>query len=179
VSLVAGARETVILGVGILGHLAHYASTRLARLRYPARAASSSGFLLADELLDLRAEDVLLVIVYSETTRETEVSLEHARAVGASVVLVTDRLAEALSGYTAATLVIPTGQSGTFSTQATTLSLLEALVLAVAAHDRARATSSMEALDRLREDLQGKRSPERTRRNKPSPSARRRSPARS
>src|SRR6266511_2199725 len=50
--IIAEARQTVVFGLGVLGYMAGYFALRLSRLRHPARAATASGFLAADALLD-------------------------------------------------------------------------------------------------------------------------------
>ncbi|MDF3287768.1 MurR/RpiR family transcriptional regulator [Streptomyces silvisoli] len=155
VRLMGGARETVVYGLGGLGTLAEYLVTRLSRMRHRARVARSSGYLLADDLLALSGEDVLVVIAHTNVAPETAVALDHAKRVGAPVVLITDNLAEALADDVEAAISAPIGKTGTFSSQAATLAVLEALILAVAAEDREQATEAMTLLNQLRDELHG------------------------
>ncbi|MFF7144561.1 MurR/RpiR family transcriptional regulator [Streptomyces nodosus] len=155
VRLIGDARETVVYGLGGLGTFAEYLVTRLERMGHRARAARSSGFLLADDLLALSGEDVLVVIAHTNVAPETSVAVDHAKRVGAPVVLITDTLAEALADDTAAAISAPIGKMGTFSSQAATLAVLEALILAVAAGDRERSTEAMTLLNQLRGELHG------------------------
>ena len=146
--IIAEARQTVVFG-----YMAGYFALRLSRLRHPARAATASGFLAADALLDLGPSDALVVIAHTSLAPETETAINHAQRVGAKTILLTDDLAEALHDRVAATLTAPIGATGSFSTQASTLAILEALVLAAAAADRDQATQAMTLLNQLRGEL--------------------------
>ena len=155
VKLVAGARETMICGLAGLDGVADYTATHLTRIGYRARSASDSGFRLADRLLPLEAGDVVIVICHNRVARETRVILDHAKRVGARVILVTDSLGEALADQTDAVLSGPMGRPGMFSGQTSVLVLLEALTMAVAAQDRDRSVGSTAQMDQLREELNG------------------------
>jgi len=154
-AIIADARQTLVFGLGVLGYLAEYFALRLSRLGHPARTATASGFLAADALLDLGHADALVVIAHTSLAPETDTAISHAQRVGAKTVLLTDNLAEALRDRVAATLTAPIGAAGSFSTQATTLAILEALVLATAAAQRDQATQAMTLLNQLRGELHG------------------------
>ena len=61
-----------------------------------------------------------------------DIALEHANDVGATVILVTNNLGEALRDRVSVVLTTPTGNAPMYKMQATTLALFEALVLAMA-----------------------------------------------
>jgi DNA-binding MurR/RpiR family transcriptional regulator len=159
VTMLMQAREIVVLGYGGLGVLGNYLALRLARLRMRARSAMSSGFLLADDLLPLNEDDVLVVVAHQVVPTEIDVALDHAQEVRAKVILVTDMLAEALGDRVSLTLTAPVGHSQLFSLQAATLALFDALILAIAAQDREPALLSMTLMNRLRGELRGERQP--------------------
>jgi DNA-binding MurR/RpiR family transcriptional regulator len=159
VSMLMGAREIVVLGYGGLGMLGNYLSLRLARMGLRARSAVTSGFLLADELLPLSEDDVLLVVAHQIVPTEIDVALDHAKEVRAKTVLVTDMLAEALGERVSVTLTAPAGNSQLFSLQAATLAVFDALILAIAAQDREPALLAMTLMNRLRGELRGEAQP--------------------
>lgn len=159
VTMLMDAREIVVLGYGGLGVLGNYLALRLARLRLRARSAMTSGFLLADELLPLTEEDVLVVVAHQVVPTEIDVALAHANEVRAKVVLVTDMLAEALGDRVSVTLTAPVGNSQLFNLQAATLALFDALILAIAAQDREPALLALTLMNRLRGELRGERQP--------------------
>jgi DNA-binding MurR/RpiR family transcriptional regulator len=153
VELVAGARETLVWGLGGDASLAEYTVTRLVRVGYTARTASDSGFVLADQLLPLSAGDVVLTIAHSQIRPELQVTLDHAAEVGARVVLLTDTLGEALRDRTDVVLSAPTGRPGMYGGQSMLLIVLEALTMAVAAQDQERALRAFNKRNQLREAL--------------------------
>ncbi|TDV49968.1 MurR/RpiR family transcriptional regulator [Actinophytocola oryzae] len=155
VSMLVGAREIVVLGYGGLGMLGTYLALRLSRLRLRARSAVTSGFLLADELLPLTEDDVLVVVAHQIVPTEIDVALRHAHDVRAKVILVTDMLAEALGDRVSVTLSAPAGNSQLFSLQAATLAVFDALILAIAVQDREPALLALTLMNRLRGELRG------------------------
>lgn len=154
VRLVVDAREILVAGLGPLGVLADFLTLRLVRMGRAARCAQASGFLLADDLLRLRAGDVVVLIVHGTVIAETDAVLRRAADVGAEVVLITDTLGPALADRTAVSISAPTNRMGGSAMQSTTFVLLEALAMAVAAQDRAGTLDQMNEMHRLRAGLQ-------------------------
>lgn len=157
VKLIGGARETLVLSVGWLGTLGSYFALRLNRMRHPARNSMASGFMLADDLLRLRRGDVLVLLAHQMVVTEINVALDHANRVGAKVVLLTDTLGEALADRVATTISAPIGGHTSYSVQATTIAVLDALILAVAAQDRESAVDAMTEMNELRNQLRNPR----------------------
>ncbi len=155
VELIEAARETVICGFAGLDGVSDYIATHLTRIGHRARAASDTGYRLADRLLLITPEDVVIVIGHNRITRETRVILDHCTEVGVPVILVTDTLGEALRDEVAVVLSAPMSRPGTFTSQATVLILLEALTIAVAAGDREHSLDNTERMNQLREELNG------------------------
>lgn len=155
VTMIADARETMVCGIGGLSGLADLFVLRLTRIGRRARNASDTGLRLADSLLPLGPDDVAVVIVHNRMMREVRVALDHANRVGAGVILVTDSLGEMLRDQVQVVLTAPIGRPAMFSGQTTTLVVLEALVLAVAAVDRERSLTAITEMNRLREELKG------------------------
>lgn len=155
VELIDAARETVICGFAGLDGVSDYIATHLTRIGHRARAASDTGYRLADRLLLITPEDVVIVIGHNRITRETRVILDHCTEVGVPVILVTDTLGEALRDEVAVVLSAPMSRPGMFTSQATVLILLEALTIAVAANDRDHSLDNTERMNQLREELNG------------------------
>jgi DNA-binding MurR/RpiR family transcriptional regulator len=153
VELVASGRETLVWGLGGDASLVEYTVTRLHRLGYLARPASDTGFRLADRLLPLRSDDVVLVVAYSRIRPELRVTLDHAAQVGARVVLLTDSLGEALRDRTDVVLSTPTCRPGMYGGQSMILIVLEALTMAVAAQDKTRAVNAFNTRNELRDAI--------------------------
>ncbi|QYN18982.1 MurR/RpiR family transcriptional regulator [Amycolatopsis sp. DSM 110486] len=149
----SSAREVVVMGTGALGMLGRYLTLRLTRFGYRTRDALTSGFLLADDLLRLTEQDVVVLVVHEKVTVEIEVALDHCREVGAKVILVTDTLGEALRDRVSIVLTTPAGSSQMYKMQTTTLALFEALTLAIAAQQQEPALHAMALMNRLRDEL--------------------------
>ncbi|HEY5836967.1 MurR/RpiR family transcriptional regulator [Streptomyces sp.] len=148
--LVAGARDVVVLGAGPLGSVAEYLALRLSRVGVRAHATTTTGYLLADGLVNLREGDVLVVVTAGLTTPELSAALDHAHRAGASVVALTDTVPAVTAGRIAASLVVPTAPARRISAVSTITMLAEALVIAVAAQDPEGSLSAVESLIALR-----------------------------
>jgi DNA-binding MurR/RpiR family transcriptional regulator len=153
VELIAGARETLVCGIaGIV--LAEHTATRLTRIGYRARWATDSGVRLVDQLLPLGPEDVVLAVAHNRLAREMRVALDFARKVGAKVVLLTETLGEALRDHADVILSAPMGRPGMYGGQTSTLVVLEALTMAVAAQDEERSLKAFTVMNELRKALE-------------------------
>lgn len=153
VELISAAEETLVVGVGTLSVLGEYFTLRLVRLRRRVRNALPSGYQFADDLLRLGSGDVLVLIAHGMVVTEVDVALDHAAKVGAKVVLITDRLGEALADRVAVSVSAPVGEMGTFTLQSPTLAVLDALALAIAAQDREPALEALSELNHIRDLL--------------------------
>jgi len=150
VETLLAARERRIFGIGPSAALAEYAALQFNRIGLPSATLSATGIGLADRLLDLRAEDVVLMIAYAPVYREIAVTLDHAERLGCPVLLVSDSLEPSVGQRVAAVLPVPRGKAGRLSLHGATLVLLEALVVGLAARHRAAAFASLENLVALR-----------------------------
>jgi DNA-binding MurR/RpiR family transcriptional regulator len=155
VELIGAARETVISGFAGLEGVSEYIATHLVRIGHRARSASDTGYRLADRLLLLGPEDVVVILAHNRLVRESRVILDHCTEVGVPVILVTDTLGEALRDEVEVVLSAPMSRPGTFTSQATALILLEALTIAVAAQERDRSLGTTVRMNQLREELNG------------------------
>jgi DNA-binding MurR/RpiR family transcriptional regulator len=85
------------------------------------------------------------------------VLLDHAATLEIPVVLITDTLGRKLEAAVDATLQCGRGAPGLFASHATTLVVVEALVLAIAATRQAESEASLTRLNELRAALAGRR----------------------
>ncbi|KEC69710.1 phosphosugar isomerase [Rhizobium leguminosarum bv. phaseoli CCGM1] len=149
------AREIVVFGVGPTSAMAQYFCTQLGRLGLSGRALTSTGLSLADELLPLRAGDVVFIMAYSRVYRELSVLLNHAQALGLQTVLVTDSLEKELAGRVTRVVTVPRGRADDFSLHSATLAFLETLLVGLATLMPEKTVASLDQLNRLRADLAG------------------------
>jgi DNA-binding MurR/RpiR family transcriptional regulator len=151
------AERVVVFGVGPTGPLAHYVSALLRRHGRRTGILDATGTALADQLLDLKAGDVLLAMAYGRAYVEVVAAFAEADRLHLPVVLITDSLDERLSRK--ATVVVPTkrGKASRAALHGATLVTLEALVLGLAAADQRRSMDTLRKLDRLRKLVAGDR----------------------
>jgi DNA-binding MurR/RpiR family transcriptional regulator len=151
------AERIIVFGIGPSAPLARYVSILLARNGRRARALDATGISLADQLLDLRERDALLILAYGRSYREVVATFAEARRLRLPTVLVTDTLDQKLARR--ADVVIPAkrGSADRMALHGATLVVLESLVLGLAASDRKNALATLDRLNDLREAVNGKR----------------------
>jgi len=127
----------------------------LTRVGRPAICLDASGIALADQLLELRARDALLLLAYGRAYREVTATIGRARQKRLPMVLVTDSLEPRLARH--ADVIIPAqrGRAERVALHGATLVVLEALVLALAASDQSRTMETLEQLNALRQAVVG------------------------
>lgn len=109
--LLAAAGTAHVFGLGPSGAMADYLALQLRRVGFSTRSMTQSGIGLADQLLALRAGDILMMIAYAPLYREVRVALERAEALGLPVELISDSLGSILQDRVAVTLDVPRGRS--------------------------------------------------------------------
>jgi DNA-binding MurR/RpiR family transcriptional regulator len=147
--LFAGKRRHVF-GIGPSGAVADYASLQFNRIGLASTALSASGVALADRLLALGEGDAVLMIAYAPLYREIEIVIERARQLGNPIVLISDSLGPFVAEHMAEVLPVPRGRADHLAMHSGTMVLIEAMIVGLAARDRARAISSLESLSVLR-----------------------------
>ena len=157
VAVLAGRERIVWRGVGPSAHLAAYGQLITQRIGKPSTALVHTGTSFADELLTLAPTDAIVVFAYGRLQSHVRVLLEHAATLDAPVVLVTDTLGRKLGTGVTTTLQSGRGAPGLFASHGTTLVVIEALVLAIAATNQAESEASLTKLNELRAALAGRR----------------------
>jgi DNA-binding MurR/RpiR family transcriptional regulator len=152
------AQRILVFGIGPSASLARYIAVLLGRSGRAARALDATGIALADQLLDLRHGDALLVLAYGRSYREVVTIFAEARRLGLPIVLVTDSLDRSLARH--ADVVVPArrGHARKVALHGATLVALEAIALGLAAARGDRAVATLERLNDLRAAIAGSRS---------------------
>lgn len=143
-------------GVGPSAHLAAYGAFLFRRLGKDSGTLTHAGLDGADELLSLQAGHTVVVLAYGRLHRHVRVLLDHAKSIQAHVVLVTDTVSPSEQWPIAARLVAGRGPKATFASHATTIVVIEALALAMAAAQPSRAKASVDQLNALRQAIIGR-----------------------
>jgi DNA-binding MurR/RpiR family transcriptional regulator len=150
VRVLGAAERIVVFGIGPSGVVAQYAAMLLTRVGRPARSLDAAGIALADQLLDLRPGDVLLLLAYGRAYPEVVATVAQARRLGAPIVLLTDSLEERLARDVQVVVPVRRGRAERVALHGATLTALEALILGLAALDRPRTLAALEQLNELR-----------------------------
>lgn len=143
----------LVFGIGPSASLAEYSTTLLHRHGRAARAITAGGFGLADQLLDLRPGDGMLILAYSRTYPEVVLMFEEARRLHLPVVLVTDSLDTKLAKQADIVIRARRGRHGRVAMHGTTVVVLEALILGLAFANRTEAMTSLARIGELRKRL--------------------------
>ena len=158
VGLLDAADRIAVFGIGPSAALASYVSISLARCGRPSRTISATGSMLADQLLDLRRGDGLLILAYGRLYKEVRTVFAEAKGLGLATVLVTEAENTPLAKLADVAVAIPRGRPEQVSLHGATLVGLEAIVLSLAAARPQAALASLDKLNRLRRatEVQGK-----------------------
>ena len=156
VQLLDGAERIAVFGIGPSAALATYVATLLARSGRSSRTINATGSMLADQLLDLKRGDRLLILAYGRLHKEVRTVFAEAKALGLATVLVTEASDTPLAKLADVAVAIPRGRPGQVSLHGATLVGLEAMVLSLAAAKPDAALASLDKLNRLRRATESK-----------------------
>jgi DNA-binding MurR/RpiR family transcriptional regulator len=153
VDAIAGARDVFCFGIGPSEMVADYLALRLGRIGRRARSTGATGFRLADHLLDIGPDDLVVLYSPGRLLAEIEVVLDRVETAGARAVLISDSLGPLFAGRVLVTLPASYSAAGITGEGLSSQVLTDALVLGVISHDEERATSTSALLVDLRSAL--------------------------
>jgi DNA-binding MurR/RpiR family transcriptional regulator len=148
VEILLSGQRIFVFGSGPSGILADLAELRLRRLGFLTLAMTESGRHLLEKLQLLQPGDVVLATGFHYVRPELVAVLEHAGASGCRSILLTDTLGPAVRSQVEVVLAARRGPVSTFHSLTVPMSILNALILAVA---MARPDESLAALNRLQQ----------------------------
>jgi DNA-binding MurR/RpiR family transcriptional regulator len=157
VAVLAAKKRVVWRGIGPSACLADYGRLLCDRVGKKSSSMVHTGTSFADELLGLDGDDAVVMLAYGRPQVHIDVLLDRAEEVNAPVVLLTDTINRRLAGRVKIALQSGRGIPGLFASHATTMVVLEALVLGIAASNRAAAEASLEKLNSFRASLAGRK----------------------
>ena len=143
-------RRVMVLGGRVSGPLARYLAGQLHLLRPGIGLVDSERGAPAQQLIDMRKTDVLVVFDYRRYQTDTIDSARVAAARGCDVILFTDQWLSPASAFSRQVLVTSVETVGPFDSLVGAMAVVEALVAAVLARLGARAEARMQNLERLR-----------------------------
>jgi DNA-binding MurR/RpiR family transcriptional regulator len=148
VDILLSGQRIFVFSSGPSAILADLAELRLRRLGILTIAMTESGRHLLEKLQLLQPEDVVLVAGFHHVRPEIVAVLDHARTTDCRSILLTDTLGPALRDKPDVILAARRGPVSTFHSLTVPMSILNALILAVA---MARPDESLTALNRLQQ----------------------------
>lgn len=150
VDIIDGASAVLAYGTGEAGCVAEYLALSLGRCGVPARALTESGLSVANGLLPLSGNDAVVVIAPRRHFRVIDVVIDHARSVGARVVLMSEALGMSMRDRVDAVLQTPLTSFDPTGTVVVPMALSDALVLEIASRHPDRAVATWQLVNELR-----------------------------
>jgi len=143
-------RRVMVLGGRVSATLARYLAGQLHLLRPGIGLVDAERSAPAQQLIDMRKTDVLVVFDYRRYQPDTIESARVAAARGCDVILFTDPWLSPVSAFARQVLVTSVETVGPFDSLVGAIAVVEALVAAVLGQLGPRAESRMQSLERLR-----------------------------
>lgn len=150
VDLLAPAKRIGIFGISSTAFLARYFALSLNRIGRSTAVFDGCMSPLAEQLLEMRNVDVLLMLAYGKPFRAATATAAEARRWKVPVVLITDTKDLTVTRHPTVTVPVLRGHSGRIAMHGATLICLEAIGFAMTAQDSPRALSTIERLGELR-----------------------------
>jgi len=152
--LLARADSVVAFGYGSAELPARHLARALTRLGFQAWHAGATGFLLADDLIRIRQGDTVVLFQPGRQLHDIEVLIDHVRAVGASIVLVSDtHLAEAFGDHVDVSLLAMRSKSDLSAEALPSLLVADVLASGLAQLDEARVKATRSQFTSLRKQI--------------------------
>lgn len=143
-------RRVMVLGGRVSAPLARYLAAQLHLLRPGIALVDSERSAPAQQLIDMRRGDVLVVFDYRRYQADTIESARVASAQGCNVILFTDPWLSPASGFARQVIVTSVDTAGPFDSLVGAMAVVEGVVAAVLGRLGPRAQSRMQSLERLR-----------------------------
>jgi DNA-binding MurR/RpiR family transcriptional regulator len=143
-------RRVMVLGGRVSGQLARYLAGQLHLLRPGVGIVDAERGAPAQQLIDLRKGDLLVVFDYRRYQADTIESARIATAQGCNVILFTDQWLSPASASARQVLVTSVDTVGPFDSLVGATAVVEAVVAAVLNRLGPKAQTRMQSLDRLR-----------------------------
>ena len=157
VAVLTSRARVVWRGIGPSACLADYGRLLCERIGKTSNAMVHTGTSFADELVGLSEGDAVVMFAYGRPQVHNDVLLDRAAALAVPVILMTDTTNRRLVDRVDIALQSGRGVPGLFASHATTIVVVEALVLGIAAASRSTAESSLDLLNGFRASLAGRK----------------------
>jgi DNA-binding MurR/RpiR family transcriptional regulator len=151
--LIVSASEVFCYGWGANEFGANYLALTLNRAGKRSRSCGTTGFTLADELLNLTSQHVVVVFAPGRPLPDVRVLVDHARATGAGLILVTEHLEQEFVESVDVILPDESSPGGLTAEALCPMLLADMLVLAMMSVGKDPAVDTYALLTRLRREL--------------------------
>ena len=151
--LLVGARRVLIHAHGHSSALGDLLVRRLRRSGWLVEHPVGSGRDIAESLVSLGADDVVLAFALRSVPKTLGPLLRHAAAVGAPSIVIADTTGPTLRPQPDVLLAAPRGEQDRFLTLAIPMAICDALVLTLARTDGGRSIAALEHLGDLLEEF--------------------------
>lgn len=146
----AAAKRIFLFGKGAAGALVTLAAFRLNRFHKQVISMHASGSELFEDLVQLEPSDLVLAFAFNPLPEEARVLLEHAREIGSTVILVSDRL-YVPELHPQISLYVCRGDLNEYHAMSGAVALVDALVILLAERLEPDAISHLNSLHFLKE----------------------------
>lgn len=155
VEVIAGAERTIAYGIGPASAAARYFSIELNRQGRRCSTMEATGFRLADDLLNLSSDDVVLVFAPLRIFREISALITRASEVGAPVVVIAEALGAAVRDRVDAVITTPSSTAEAAGENLAGWVVAHAMIMELAARDRSGSVAARQRLNQLRHEIGG------------------------
>ncbi len=153
IRLILKARRVFVVGFSSSFALASFIQFRLTRLGKDVHwLFLTGGTSLAEQLAQLKHDDLMIAIGFLRAPRETETAMDHAKRVGALVLGITDLATSPIAKKSNVCLFAQRGFHVTVNSMTAPFSLVNALMLAVAGAKKHESLRALKNLDQLLEN---------------------------
>lgn len=148
VAVIDRAKRVLVHARGVSVGIAEHAAAQLSRIGLDARRLGDASGVSADDVATIRRGDAVVLIASGDSSRRLTVLQQHASAVGAPIVLLTDSIVP----LDRETVVVRSGRgrSGSFASHVPTLAVVESIVIGIGARHPTRTTECLNRLEGLR-----------------------------
>lgn len=159
--MIYDAKRVFLFGRGHATALVELMDRRLRRSGCDTIDLRSQGRDLAERLLSLRADDLVLAFAFRSRPTELQPLLEHCTAVGGQSILISDTLGPLIRPAPHLLLAARRGTKGAYLTLTVPMIICDALTLTLSRLDGGRTFRSLERLDSLQQQMAGDEEQER------------------
>lgn len=149
--LLCSARRIFVFGLGPSNSLVDLMEIRLKRFGRDVVPLKSAGREILDSLITMTSEDICFVISFYDTNPALDLLMRFAGETGCQVILLTDTQGSFIGEQAQVVLVARRGPVSEFHSLVVPMTIINALLLAIAQEDKDRVMANLDKLDSLRD----------------------------